>query len=73
MDKGEFISRKYQIGIMGSAADLKYSKKIAKIAEELGKLTAESGNIVIYGAEKDVDSLSTCAARGATQSGDRSE
>ncbi len=57
--------RRYQIGVMGSAADVKYSKKIEKIAEETGVLIAESGNITIYGAEKDFDSLSTSAARGA--------
>jgi len=57
--------KKFQIGVMGSAADLRYSKKIESIAEETGRLIAESGNIVFYGAEKDYDSLSTAAARGA--------
>jgi uncharacterized protein (TIGR00725 family) len=65
MKKNNLKSRKYQIGVMGSAADLKYSKNIEKIAEEIGKLIAESGNITMYGAEKDYDSLSTAAARGA--------
>jgi uncharacterized protein (TIGR00725 family) len=53
------------IGIMGSASDLKYSKEIEKLAEEVGKEIALSENITIYGAEKDYDSLSTAAARGA--------
>lgn len=57
--------RQYQIGVMGSAADTKYSKKVESLAEETGKLIAESENITIYGAEKDYDSLSTAAARGA--------
>jgi len=57
--------RRYQIGVMGSAADLKYNKKIERIAEQIGGYIAKSGNIVIYGAEKDFDSLSTAAARGA--------
>ena len=57
--------RKLQIGVMGSAADVKYSKNMEKIAEEIGRLIAESGNITVYGAEKDYDSLSTAAARGA--------
>jgi uncharacterized protein (TIGR00725 family) len=57
--------RKYQIGVMGSASDLKYSKEIEKIAFEVGKEISLSGNITVYGAEKDYDSLSTCAARGA--------
>lgn len=57
--------RKFQIGVMGSAADLNYTKKIEEIAEDIGRLVAESGNITVYGAEKDYDSLSTAAARGA--------
>lgn len=57
--------RKYQIGVMGSAADTKYTKKVEKIAEEVGRLIAISRNITVYGAEKDYDSLSTAAARGA--------
>jgi uncharacterized protein (TIGR00725 family) len=57
--------RKYQIGVMGSAADLKYSKQIEEIAEKIGELVAKSGNVLVYGAEKDYDSLSTAAARGA--------
>jgi uncharacterized protein (TIGR00725 family) len=61
--------RKLQIGIMGSMADLRYSKEIDILAFEVGKLIAESGNISVYGAEKDSDSLSTSAARGAKSSG----
>ena len=57
--------RKLQIGVMGSVADLMYSKKIENLAFEVGRLIAESGNIMMYGAEKDYDSLSTAAARGA--------
>src|SRR3989338_9717726 len=63
------MKRKLQIGIMGSAADLKYSKEIEQLAFEVGKQVAESGNITVYGAEKDCDSLSTVAARGAKMSG----
>ena len=59
--------KKLQIGVMGSAADLKYSKKIQSIAEEVGRLIAKSGNITVYGAEKDYDSLSTSAAKGAKE------
>jgi hypothetical protein len=57
--------RKIQIGVMGSAADLNYKIEIEKIAEKVGELIAKSGNILIYGAEKDYDSLSTVAARSA--------
>lgn len=61
--------RKLQIGVMGSAADTKYSKKIEKMAELIGELVARAGHITVYGAEKDYDSLSTAAARGAKRGG----
>jgi len=57
--------RKFQIGVMGSAADLKYDKIVEELAEKVGGLIAESGNITFYGAAKDYDSLSTAAASGA--------
>lgn len=50
---------------MGSAADLNYAPEIEKLAFAVGKLIAENGGITVYGAEKDYDSLSTAAARGA--------
>ncbi len=65
----EIKKRRIQIGVMGSAADLNYTKELEKIAEGTGRLIAESGNITIYGAEKDYDSLSTAAARGAKNAG----
>ena len=52
----------YQIGIMGSAADLNYNDECLNFAKELGKLIAKSGNILVYGAEKEYSSLSTEAA-----------
>lgn len=61
--------KKIQIGVMGSAADLNYSKQVESLAYDVGKYIAESGNITIYGAEKDSDSLSTSAARGAKSVG----
>ncbi len=61
--------RKLQIGVMGSAEDLKYTKKLEEMAEKIGELIAQSGNIVVYGAEKDYDSLSAAAARGAKRRG----
>ena len=57
--------RKLQIGVMGSAADLKYSEEIEKLAEAIGYEIASSDNILVFGAEKDSDSLSTAACRGA--------
>jgi len=59
--------RKLQIGIIGSAADLKYSKAIENIAQTTGSEIAKTNNILVYGAEKDCDSLSTAAARGAKE------
>lgn len=61
--------RKYQIGVMGSAADLKYSKALEATAEKLGELIAKNDGILFFGAEKDYDSLSTAAARGAKKQG----
>ncbi|OGL95807.1 hypothetical protein A2348_00245 [Candidatus Uhrbacteria bacterium RIFOXYB12_FULL_58_10] len=54
---------------MGSAADLNYGDEVSKLAERVGELLAERGAIVVYGAEKDYDSLSTAAARGAKRKG----
>ncbi len=61
--------RKLQIGVMGSAADLNYSDTIQTLAYDVGRAIAESGNITVYGAEKDYDSLSTAASRGAKSVG----
>lgn len=57
--------QKLQIGVMGSAADLWYEERIADIAFAIGKTIAELGHVMVYGAEKDSDSLSTSAARWA--------
>ncbi len=57
--------RKVQIGVMGSAFDLGYSKKVQTIAQELGKEIAVNNCTLVFGAEKDGDSLSTIAARNA--------
>ena len=58
-----------QIGIMGSADDLNYENDALEFAIELGKLIAESGNTLVYGAEKDYSSLSTNAAISANKNG----
>jgi uncharacterized protein (TIGR00725 family) len=63
--KAQKTKRKLQIGVMGSAADLKYSKILERKAEELGYWVAKKGAVLIFGAEKDYDSLSTAACRGA--------
>ena len=54
--------KKIMIGIMGSAEDLNYSNDALLFAKALGKLIAKSGNILVYGAEKEYSSLSTNAA-----------
>lgn len=54
---------------MGSAADLKYAKEVEDAAYQLGKLIAKSDGILFFGAEKDGDSLSTAACRGANEAG----
>ena len=61
--------KKLQIGIMGSAADLNYSKEAEEFAKELGRIIGKSGNILVYGAEKEYSSLSTNAAIEATKQG----
>lgn len=61
--------RKLQIGVMGSAADLKYTKDTERLAEEVGRYVAEAGAVLMFGAEKDYDSLSTAACRGAKKAG----
>ncbi len=60
---------KLQIGVMGSMADLKYSEKAQLCAEQIGELIAEQNGILFFGAEKDADSLSTAACRGAKRKG----
>ena len=61
--------KKIQIGVMGSAADLQYSDEELTFAKDLGKIIAETGNILVYGAEKGYTSLSTEAAKVASQNG----
>ncbi len=61
--------RKFQIGVMGSMADLNYSKEFEETAEKVGAQIAERGGILVFGAEKDMDSLSTAACRGAKSKG----
>ncbi len=54
---------------MGAGHDLEHSAKMEKLAFEVGKLIAESGNILVYGANKDQMTLPTEAARGAKGAG----
>lgn len=52
---------------MGSAADLEYEEEALKFSRKLGELIAKSGNILVYGAEKEYTSLSTEAAKQASK------
>lgn len=61
--------RKIQIGVMGSCADLHYSQDIQCLAEQLGEEIAKAGAVLLFGAEKDLDSLSSAACRGAKRFG----
>ena len=63
------MNRNLQIGIMGSAADLKYGKKAENFAKELGEIIAKNNCTLVYGAEKDCCSLSTLAAKNAKDNG----
>jgi uncharacterized protein (TIGR00725 family) len=62
-------SRRLQIGVMGSAADLNYSAELEQLAEKVGYWVARNNAILIFGAEKDYSSLSTASARGAKKAG----
>lgn len=61
--------KKFQIGIMGSAADLNYGDDALAFAKKVGELIAKSNNILVYGAEKEYSSLSTNAAIEANKNG----
>lgn len=63
------IKRKLQIGVIGSAADLGYDKAARIFAMNLGKEIAKTGNTLVFGAEKDVESLPTVSARAARGEG----
>ncbi len=61
--------RKLQIGVMGSCSDLQYSQHIQGLAERVGEAIAKAGAVLLFGAEKDLDSLSSAACRGAKRVG----
>lgn len=63
------MTRRMQIGVMGSAADLNYTEAVAQLAEDVGREVALANCTLIFGAEKDYDSLSTAAGRGARSVG----
>jgi hypothetical protein len=63
------MARRLQIGVIGSGAYLGYSEDAGRAAERIGSLIAEKGGVLVFGAERDVDSLSTAACRGARGKG----
>lgn len=63
------MTRSLQIGVIGSAIDLQYSEETEKTAYEIGQYIAKLGGTLVFGAEKDGDSLSTAACRGAKDAG----
>lgn len=63
------MTRRIQIGVIGSASQEDQSQELQKLAYEIGQEIAKSNAIVVYGAEKDVDSLSNQAAQGANEAG----
>lgn len=62
-------TRKIQIGVMGSCSDLQYTTQLVQLAEEVGYYIAKNNSVLLFGAEKDLDSLSTAACRGAKKAG----
>lgn len=61
--------RNLQIGVVGSMADLRYGEELEYAAGQLGQAIAEQGYTLIFGAERDSDSLPTVAARAAKRAG----
>lgn len=61
--------KKLQIGVIGSCSDLRYFNEAKECAIELGQAIAQQNACMVYGAEKDVDSLPTIAAAAALDAG----
>lgn len=63
------MSRKIQIGIMGSMQDVSQKISIISMARDLGKQIADKNAVLLFGYEGDHDSLSIEAAREAEKLG----
>lgn len=61
--------KRLQIGVMGSAADQHYPPELELLAVEIGKEIAKAGHILVYGANRDTDTLPNVAARAAKKAG----
>ncbi len=61
--------RQLQIGVIGSMADLDYPDSLRTMAAEIGREIAAARYVLVFGAEKDSDSLPTVAALAARRAG----
>lgn len=61
--------KRLQIGVMGSASDQNYPRELETLATEIGKRIAQAGHILVYGANRDTDTLPNVAARAAKAAG----
>jgi uncharacterized protein (TIGR00725 family) len=61
--------KKLQVGVIGSCSDLRYFNEAKQCAIDLGKNIAKQNAYLVYGAEKDIDSLPTVAAMAAQEAG----
>ncbi len=62
-------TKRLQIGVMGSAADQHYPPELEVLAAEIGTCIAKAGHMLIYGANRDTDTLPNVAARAAKAAG----
>ena len=61
--------RNIQIAVIGSCIDLEVSSAAQTFANTLGRLIAKSGNTLVFGAEKDINSIPTIAAQASRAAG----
>jgi uncharacterized protein (TIGR00725 family) len=61
--------RKLQIGVCGAGHDLQHAEGLHQLAYEVGKCVAEAGHVLVFGANKDEETLPTDAAHGAKDAG----
>jgi len=62
-------TKRLQIGVMGSAADQHYPPELEELAASIGTHIAGAGHILVYGANRDTDTLPNVAARAAKAAG----
>ena len=62
-------TKRLQIGVMGSASDQHYPPELETLEASIGTHIAGAGHILIYGANRDTDTLPNVAARAAKAAG----